>query len=582
MDAAPVDAVPEDDDEAAVWSRLAGTLGITHLAHIPVDPAPADAPPPPPGAFSRAEALLIGDGPDTRLVTAPPADRRGALAAFLARHPVERDRVATASPREIRRAMIERWSPALTRRAVNAVLDRDSSLSAAGAPAPRQLFVVALAVAAWVMTLWGAFVPVVMTWTAAFLMIGLFRLFVADARPPPRAALVADADLPRYGVLVAVYREVAVIEALVEALCALDYPADRLDIRIVVEADDTPTRLAAEAATRGTVVDVVAVPPSKPRTKPKALNFALATVDAEIVTVFDAEDRPDPDQLRLAVAAFRAGPPELAVVQAVLVIDHADHARPWLVRQFEIEYATLFRGLLPWLAERRLFLPLGGTSNHFRRTALDAIGGWDPHNVTEDADIAVRLVRAGWHAGVVASSTHEEAPMEARAWLAQRTRWLKGWMQTWLAHMRAPVRLHRDLGLSGSIAFHLVFAGQLLSAIAFAPSLILLGLQAGGVLPLFVDETIDADIVALSALVAFSTGVLGAFILAMKVSDRAVHRFRVLDVLSMPLYWCAISLAAYAAAVELVRAPSHWNKTTHGLVARGPARPLAPRPPTRV
>ncbi|MBV5265665.1 glycosyltransferase [Pinisolibacter aquiterrae] len=523
---------------------------------------------------------MLGAPGETTLVMAPPPDRRGAVADFLRLNPGERPRLAVATPREIRRALIERWAPALTRRAVRAVLDRDPGQSAASAPAPGQLLALGVAVAVWGLALWGAVSPIVMAWTCAFLMIGLFRMLVADARPPVAPSPVDDADLPRYAVLVPVFREVEVIAPLVAALSALDYPPDRLEIRLVVEADDGPTRAAAEAATLDTPLDIVVVPPSLPRTKPKALNFALATVDAEFVTVYDAEDRPDPDQLRLAVAAFRAGPPELAVVQAALVIDHDARARPWLVRQFEIEYAMLFRGLLPWLAERRLFLPLGGTSNHFRRSVLDVIGGWDPHNVTEDADIAVRIVRAGWHAGVVASATREEAPIDLRAWLAQRTRWMKGWMQTWLAHMRSPLRLHRELGLAGALAFHLVFAGQLLSAITFAPSLLLLSLQIGGFVPLFVGETIDGDVVALSALVAFSSGLLGAFILAMKVSERSPRRFRLADVLSMPLYWCAVSLATYTAAIELIHAPSRWNKTRHGRAVReGDARPPCTTPP---
>ena len=456
----------------------------------------------------------------------------------------------------------------LTRRAVRAVLDRDPAQSAASA-GPARLVALAVPIVVWTITLFGLFTPAIAAWTALFLAIGVFRAVIADHRPatrPPPA--VADADLPTYAVLVPIYREAGVVPDLVAALRRLDYPADRLEIRLVVEADDHDTRAAAEAAVAGTDLDVIAVPPSRPRTKPKALNFALATVGAEHVTIYDAEDRPDPDQLRLAVAAFRAGPPDLAVVQAALEIDHHPSDRPWLVRQFEIEYAMLFHGLLPWLGDRGLFLPLGGTSNHFRRAALDAVGGWDPHNVTEDADIAVRLARRGWRAGVIASATREEAPNRWRPWSAQRTRWLKGWMQTWLTHMSAPIRLHRELGLVDSVAFHLVFAGQLLSAVAFGPSFLLLALQAAGIVPLFGDGTIGADVLILTELVACATGIVGAYILATKVSQRRRRRFRLLDVLSMPLYWCLLSVTAVRAGIELVRAPTQWNKTQHGVATR--------------
>lgn len=550
------------------WSDRPDPLGgLRRLEGIAPDPPEEGETLPPPTVFARAEAIRLGRGPGKLLAIAPPPERRAAVAAFLEANPDERHRVATSTPRAIRRAMIDRWSAVLTRRAVRTVLDRDPSLSAAGSPHPRELLLGVLCLAVWLTTLWG-WVPPILLWTVLFLFVGLLRLLVADGDPPRPASPLGADDLPRCAVLVAVYREAAVIADLVAALSRLDYPGDRLEIRLVVEADDEPTLAAAEAATAATAIDLVVVPPSWPRTKPKALNFALATVDADFVAVYDAEDRPDPDQLRRAMAVFAAGPPDLAVVQAALDIDHADRDRPWLVRQFEIEYAMLFHGLLPWLAERRRFLPLGGTSNHFRRIALDAVGGWDPHNVTEDADVSVRLRRAGWRAGVVASVTREEAPATPSGWLAQRTRWMKGWMQTWFAHMRTPLRLHRELGAVDSLLFHLIFAGQLLSALAYLPSLVFLALQATGVKPLFVDRTLDDDVLAVASLSVFVDGVLGAFVLAMRVSPRASHRFRLVDVLTMPVYWCGVSIAAYAAVLELVRAPARWNKTEHGLVAR--------------
>ncbi len=549
---------------------MASDLGVAHLEAIAVAPEPDDAVPPPPVVFARADTIMVpgaAGGPPV-MVIAPSAEKRAATAAFLAAHPAERGRIAVAAPRVIRRALIERWAPALGRRAVRTMLDRDPALSAARLPRlGRPLLAVAAVLALATATL-GSPAPLTATWTFVFLLIGLFRLLVAETGQPPPPPPLADADLPRFAVLVPIHREEAVVADLVAALSRLDYPADRLDLRLVVEADDLATRAAAERAVAGTAVDMVIVPPSLPRTKPKALDFALATVDADFVTVYDAEDRPDPDQLRRAAGAFALGSDDLAVVQAALEIDHAADARPWLVRQFEIEYAMLFHGLLPWLAERRLFLPLGGTSNHFRRDALLAVGGWDPHNVTEDADVAVRLVRAGWHAGVVASATREEAPTDLAAWFAQRTRWMKGWMQTWFTHMRRPRRLHAEMDLRDAVAVHIVLAGQVLSAATFLPSLVLVALQLAGVLPLFHDSGIDEDVLTVAALAAFGTGLVGALILALTVASRVGRRFRLVDLATMPLYRCAISLATYAAIVELLRAPARWNKTPHGLAAR--------------
>ena len=549
------------------WREVARSLDLAFVDRLEPSARGGDEEPPAPEIFSRAEALLLGEGPRSVLVVAPDAAARATIGEFLARHPGERRRLAVTAPREIRRALIETWRAALTRRAVDAILDRDPRHSAAGSPHPALLLAVALLMAGWLLTLWGAVAPIV-AWTAIFLVIGLLRMLVAEGAMPPPPPPVPDAALPRYGVLVPIYREAAVVPDLVAALRALDYPADRLEVRLIVEEDDAETRCAVETALAETSFDMVVVPPSRPRTKPKALNFALATVAADFVTIYDAEDRPDPDQLRRAAAVFAAAPPDLAVVQAALAIDHDEGDRSWLVRQFEIEYAVLFRAILPWLAERRLLLPLGGTSNHFRRIALDRIGGWDPHNVTEDADVAVRLVRAGWRAGVVDSTTHEEAPARPRAWVAQRTRWMKGWMQTWFTHMRSPLRLHRELGLADAVILHLVLAGQILSAATYVPSLLLIALQASGLHPLFWGATIDSDVVALAAVFAFVGGVLGALILALRVSQTAARRFRPSDVATMPLYWCGLSIAVWAAVVELLVRPHRWNKTAHGMARR--------------
>lgn len=513
--------------------------------------------------------MLLGDGPDSVLVCAPRAEALVAIGNLLARHPDLARRIAVAPPRVIRRALIEGRAAALTRRAIRAVLDVDPNLSALSTTEPWQLALLSLAMIGWFAAAFDLFAPAIAFWSVLFLAIGVLRAHVADvvAAPPPPTP-IADADLPSFAVLVPLHHEAKVVPRLVEALLRLDYPADRLDRRLVVEADDLDTRAAVETAIRETPIDVVLVPPSRPRTKPKALNFALATVDAAIVTVYDAEDRPDPDQLRLAAAAFAAGPPDLAVVQAALEIDHTEADRSWLVRQFEIEYAMLFHGLLPWLAARDLFLPLGGTSNHFRRAVFDRIGGWDPHNVTEDADIAVRLARAGCRIGMIPSRTREEAPKTLAVWSPQRVRWLKGWMQTWLVHMRRPGPLHRELGLVGALALHLTLAGQLASAFVFAPSLLIILLRFVGLLPLFGDRDFFGDLMLVSSLVSFALGLAGAVVLAQRVTAMTGRRPRLLDLATMPAYWCLISFSAYRALFELLWAPHRWNKTSHGHVGR--------------
>ena len=573
----PAPADPPSTDEAAPWRRLASRLGVAFLDRIETTVEPDHLAPPAGEVFRRADALLLGEGDGSILVTAPREAVCGEVAALVARHPDLCRRVAIATPREIRRALVARHSAALVRRAVRAILDRDPAGSAANATPAVAIALILLVAGAWAAAVLDLSRSLLVAWTALFLGIGVLRAHLAEAIvDPPVAPPLATADLPRFAVLVPLFRESDVVGDLVAALLRLDYPVDRLDLRLVVEADDAATTIAAERAVAGTPVEILVVPPAEPRTKPKALDFALACVDAPFVTVFDAEDRPDPDQLRKAAAAFRAGGDDLAVVQAALEIDHADGDRPWLVRQFEIEYAMLFHGLLPWLARHRFFLPLGGTSNHFRRSALVEIGGWDPHNVTEDADVAVRLMRRGWRADVIAASTLEEAPLDLARWRAQRVRWLKGWMQTWLVHMRRPVSFHRAVRPLEALSFHLVLAGQLASVFVFAPSLAVLLAGAFGLPPLLGDRGFLDDVLLTAGLLGFTSGVAGSLVLARRVAGRGTagrHRdgFRLFDVATMPVYWCLISFAAYRALGELMVAPHRWNKTTHGLAERGGA-----------
>jgi cellulose synthase/poly-beta-1,6-N-acetylglucosamine synthase-like glycosyltransferase len=335
-----------------------------------------------------------------------------------------------------------------------------------------------------------------------------------------------------------------------------------------VEADDRETLVAAQAAVDGDAITVIAVPPSSPRTKPKALVWAMPFVDADLVTVYDAEDRPEPDQLRQAAAVFAAATPDLVCLQAVLDIDHAASSSPWLSRQFALEYRVLFRAILPWLAEKQLFLPLGGTSNHFRREALLRIGCWDPFNVTEDVDIAVRIHRAGLSIGTIGSVTHEEAPLTWSAWHWQRTRWMKGWLQTWLVHMRRPVKFYRDLGLADFATFQVLILGQILSALAYPFGAVLIAADIAGIVPLFADRSFFSDVVLAFQLLAMGCGWLGAAAALAATAGKGGRMVRAADILSVPVYWFLLFGAAIHAIAELIVDPHRWNKTGHGFAER--------------
>jgi cellulose synthase/poly-beta-1,6-N-acetylglucosamine synthase-like glycosyltransferase len=236
-----------------------------------------------------------------------------------------------------------------------------------------------------------------------------------------------------------------------------------------------------------------------------------------------------------------------------------------LARLFTAEYAGQFDVLLPGLAQLRLPLPLGGSSNHFRTQALREAGGWDPYNVTEDADLGMRLARLGYRAAVISSTTYEEAPAHVRPWIRQRTRWFKGWMQTWLVHMRHPLRVARELGLNGFLAFQLVVGGTVLSALIHPVFIV-----AGGYL-LATNQLFDAggSILgqALSWLYvgAFLSGYLTSAVLGLIGLRRRNLLRQGWVLLLMPIHWLLLSVAAWRALYQLLFDPFHWEKTAHGL-----------------
>jgi cellulose synthase/poly-beta-1,6-N-acetylglucosamine synthase-like glycosyltransferase len=278
--------------------------------------------------------------------------------------------------------------------------------------------------------------------------------------------------------------------------------------------------------------------------------------------IYDAEDRPDTDQLRKAAAHFHAGSPKLAVLQAHLRIENVGDS--WLTRLFALDYAAHFDILLPGLARLGLSLPLGGTSNHFKTDILREVGGWDAWNVTEDADLGLRLARLGYRSETLGSVTLEEAPSTLRNWYPQRRRWLKGWMQTFLTHTRRPLRLVRDLG-----AARAVHALALLAANTFGPAVglwitfyVLHECMAG--------DLLNAGSDAWRRVVWLWVALAGFGVISMILPTiMAIVRARLWSsapwLLLRPLHWLCVSGAAFHALHDLRVRPHHWSKTRHGL-----------------
>ncbi len=381
--------------------------------------------------------------------------------------------------------------------------------------------------------------------------------------------------MPIYTIICALYREAAVVDRLVAAIQALDYPPEKLDVKFVLEADDRETQGALARLRLGPPFEIIIAPAIGPRTKPKALNVALPFARGIFTVVYDAEDAPDPDQLRRALELFRDGDKRLACVQASLTIDNTDDNL--LTRMFTANYAGQFDAFLPGLAAISLPFPLGGSSNHFRTAALRKVGGWDPYNVTEDADLGIRLSRLGYRSAVLASSTYEEAPAHFAVWLKQRTRWYKGWMQTWLVHMRRPNRLLRELGPGGAIAFQILLAANVLAALIHPLFMTGLGYMLLALPTEWATAALD------NAIPIFVAGLLSGYTSTILLDVIGLSRRGLLKqawvLLLTPLHWFLLSLAAWRALFQLLYDPQRWEKTEHGLARTSRAAGLHPIAP---
>jgi cellulose synthase/poly-beta-1,6-N-acetylglucosamine synthase-like glycosyltransferase len=360
---------------------------------------------------------------------------------------------------------------------------------------------------------------------------------------------------PTYTVLVAAYREAAVAGQLIEQIARLQWPRSKLDVLIACESDDPETLAAFKRLDPPPYIRLVEVPPGGPRTKPKALMYALALVKSQCLVIFDAEDRPHPRQLIEASAAFDFHGPRLACVQAPLQISNGN--TNLLTRLFAFEYDALFRGLLPFLGRRGLFLPLGGTSNHFRVSALREVGGWDPFNVTEDADLGLRLHAAGFRTTTITLPTLEDAPEQFGVWLRQRTRWFKGYIQTWMVSLRRPRLMIGRVGLVSYLALQTLLGGLVVSSLAHGLLVLLIALSAvwtvaappGAPMPQGLKPIAILDAVFL----AF--GYLAFFLLGVVSASKATLSDTLKCLAGIPVYWMLLTLAAWRAAFQFLRDP---------------------------
>ncbi|MGY2836417.1 glycosyltransferase family 2 protein [Thermostichus sp. MS-CIW-41] len=374
-------------------------------------------------------------------------------------------------------------------------------------------------------------------------------------------AALDDRDLPIYTILVPVYKEPEVMPILIKSLSKLDYPHERLDVLILLEENDRDTIEAARAAKPPRYVRLLLVPDSKPKTKPKACNYGLAFARGEYLTIYDAEDIPDPDQLKKAVIAFRKGDPSLVCVQAAL--NYFNRSENFLTRMFTLEYSYWFDYLLPGLETLRMPIPLGGTSNHFRTDRLRELQGWDPFNVTEDADLGIRASQHGYTVGVINSTTYEEANCAVKNWIRQRSRWIKGYMQTWLVHNRNPLRSLRKLGLKNWLSYQFFIGGSFFTFLT-SPIMWLLFIYWLITRAHWLQNIFPSWLVYLGLFNLLVGNAIGIYLNLVAVFRRGYYDLAFYALLN-PIYWQLHSMAAYMALWQLFTKPFYWEKTIHGL-----------------
>lgn len=392
------------------------------------------------------------------------------------------------------------------------------------------------------------------------LLLALLTLFTD--RQEAYIQTINDDELPVYSILLPLYNEKRItLERLFKSIDALNYPKHKLDIKVLLEEDDLSTIDIVKGLKLKHNYRLIYIPQSTPRTKAKACNYGLNFIRGEYVTLYDAEDSPEPDQLRIALEAFKHGPKNAACYQAHLNFYNKEDN--WLTKMFTIEYSYWFDLLLPGLEYTGALIPLGGTSNHFKVKYLEMVNQWDAYNVTEDADLGIRLRRLGFKCGTIDSTTFEEANCQFINWIKQRTRWVKGYIQTYLVHMREPLKLFKTVGFRGFVSLQLFVGGTILTNFFNLILWFIFGMSL-----LLPNESVNFLFNPSVLWIAKLNLYLGS-ILIILLNILAVFKRRYYSLLpyalTAPLYWFMMSIATYRSIYQIIFKPSVWEKTEHGI-----------------
>lgn len=548
---------------------------IADLVSLPPDPRLIDGI----GAEQCLQQALIPwqrIGDETVIATAQP-ERFSIARASLEKH-LGPCRMAIASEAEVHRAIIKCRRTVVARRAEASVPAHESCRhgTSRGIRGTEIVLIALFLIAVGIMVSPSGLFSVFFGWTILTLIASTTLKMCAagaeirastrwrgkaDLRGLPQvSAAVSPIHLPVISIMVPLFKEANIASRLIKRLEQLDYPHELLDIILVIEAVDDITPAAIAKIELPGWLRVVTVPDGPVRTKPRAMNYALHFCRGSIIGVYDAEDQPDPDQLQIVARTFAAAPPEVVCLQGVL--DYYNPRTNWLARCFTIEYAVWFRAFLPGLARLGLVVPLGGTTLFFRRDVLDNLGAWDAWNVTEDADLGLRLARRGYRTALIPTVTHEEANCRPIPWVKQRSRWLKGFAITWAVHMRDPVQLWKDLGTARFLAIQALllasFSQYLFAPLLWTCWLMLIGFShpIQSILPQY-------GVIALMVLFIFSE-VMNIAIAAWAVRGQE-HRHLMCWTPTMHIYYPFGTFAGWKALYETVVKPFYWDKTSHGI-----------------
>lgn len=415
----------------------------------------------------------------------------------------------------------------------------------------------------------GAFIAVLST---IYFLDVLFTLFIVSKslKFPPEVSFNEDAlesindeELPIYSILCPLFKEKQILPYFVDAISKLDWPKDKLDVLLLLEEVDKETIEAAQQMELPEYFRIIVVPHSNPQTKPKACNYGLHMAKGKYVVIYDAEDIPDIKQLKKAHLAFQELPENILCVQAKL--NYFNPNQNLLTTMFTAEYSLWFDIMLPGLQSIETTIPLGGTSNHFKREQLIALHGWDPFNVTEDCDLGARIFKEGYKTAIIDSTTYEEANSNVKNWIRQRSRWIKGYWQTYLVHMRDPLKFFKQHGFH-AVLFQLII-GLRTTFILINPVLWVLTVSYF-TLYKYVGSTIEALYPPYVFYMAVFSLIFGNFMYLYNYMIGLAKRqtwWAIKYVFFIPFYWFLTSIAAFLAFYQLIVKPHYWEKTTHGL-----------------